>query len=177
MKHLYARQRLPQWTIEDVIESKYSYYFGLALAHELRPSQREEDYSSVRYERKKTMLQEGMFDPIIVDSNLNIICGHHRHQVIIGENPDMEIPIICLEGVTIDQVVLYHEAAQLHKDAQMDWLAEQEQTREWQKLYKDVADDVDEPFTNPHQRAEDEGSYIPEPDDADYYQHLTRAFK
>ena len=153
MKHLYARQRLPQWTIEDVIESKYSYYFGLAQAHELRPSQREEDYSSVRYERKKTMLHEGMFDPIIVDSGLRIICGHHRHQVILGEDPEMDIPIICLEGVTIDQVVLYHEAAQLHKDAQMDWLAEQEQTREWQKLYKDVADD------------------------SDMYDHLTSAFK
>ena len=35
------------------------------------------------------------------------------------------VPIICMEGVGIEDVVKYYESYCLHNDAQMDWLAEQ----------------------------------------------------
>ena len=39
-------------------------------------------------------------------------------------NSDYSVPIICLEGATIDMVVQYYESTELHKQAQLDWMAE-----------------------------------------------------
>ena len=42
----------------------------------------------------------------------------------IYEMMNIKVPIICLEGATIDMVVQYYESIQLHKQAQLDWMAE-----------------------------------------------------
>jgi len=131
----YARQALPQWTIEDVIKHRFTYYFGLASIDDLTPSQRDSDYSSIRFEQKRALIESGVFDPIIVDCEHNVICGHHRLQVCVSNRSPKLVPIICLEGVTIEQVVRYEEQLRLHHDAQLDWLAEQDRTAEWHALY------------------------------------------
>ena len=125
MPNLYPRHKLPQWTITDVIKHDYSYYFGMELYSNLQPSQQQSDYQPERIQRKYDMMQVGQFDPIIVDYQMNIICGHHRHQMLFDHYDDILVPIICLEGVGIEDVVKYYESYCLHNDAQMDWLAEQ----------------------------------------------------
>ena len=125
MPNLYPRHRLPQWTIEDVIKHDYSYYFGMELASNLQPCQNQEDYQQDKITRKYEMFKVGQFDPIIVDYQMNIVCGHHRHQMILDYYDDTPVPIICMEGVGIEDVVKYYESYCLHNDAQMDWLAEQ----------------------------------------------------
>ena len=106
------RNELPQWTIEDVIKHDYSYYFALMSKHTLRPSQQDR-VDEVRILRKQQMLQVGQFDPIITDCDFNIVCGHHRHEMMM-RNPNMHIvPVICLEGATIEMIVNYYAEQQV----------------------------------------------------------------
>ena len=124
-KKLYRRHQLPQWTIEDIIKHDYSYYFGVEKLKTLKPSQVPEDYEQDRVRRKLSSLKVGQFDPIITDCDFHIICGHHRHKMLKDFYQDFSnVPIICLEGATIDMVVEYYESFQLHKQAQLDWMAE-----------------------------------------------------
>ena len=124
-KKLYRRHQLPQWRIEDIIEHDYSYYFGIESLKTLKPSQVSEDYEQERIRRKLNSIKVGQFDPIITDCDFHIICGHHRHKMLKDfYNSDYSVPIICLEGATIDMVVQYYESTELHKQAQLDWMAE-----------------------------------------------------
>ena len=124
-KKLYRRHQLPQWTIEDIIRHDYSYYFGIESLKTLKPSQVPEDYEQERIRRKLNSIKVGQFDPIITDCDFHIICGHHRHKMLKDfYNSDYSVPIICLEGATIDMVVQYYESTELHKQAQLDWMAE-----------------------------------------------------
>ena len=124
-KKLYRRHQLPQWTIEDIIRHDYSYYFGIESLKTLKPSQVPEDYEQERIRRKLSSIKVGQFDPIITDCDFHIICGHHRHKMLKDFfNSDYKVPIICLEGATIDMVVQYYESMELHKQAQLDWMAE-----------------------------------------------------
>ena len=124
-KKLYRRHQLPQWTIEDIIEHDYSYYFGFEKLKTLKPSQVQEDYEQERIRRKLASFKVGQFDPIITDCDFHIICGHHRHKMLKDFYDDFSsVPIICLEGATIDMVVEYYESMELHKQAQLDWMAE-----------------------------------------------------
>ena len=124
-KKLYRRHQLPQWRIEDIIEHDYSYYFGIESLKTLKPSQVPEDYEQDRVRRKLSSLKVGQFDPIITDCDFHIICGHHRHKMLKDFYQDFSnVPIICLEGATIDMVVEYYESFQLHKQAQLDWMSE-----------------------------------------------------
>ena len=124
-KKLYRRHQLPQWRIEDIIQHDYSYYFGIESLKTLKPSQVPEDYEQDRIRRKLNSIKVGQFDPIITDCDFHIICGHHRHKMLKDfYNSDYSVPIICLEGATIDMVVQYYESTELHKQAQLDWMAE-----------------------------------------------------
>ena len=124
-KKLYRRHQLPQWRIEDIIQHDYSYYFGIESLKTLKPSQVPEDYEQDRIRRKLNSIKVGQFDPIITDCDFHIICGHHRHKMLKDfYNSDYNVPIICLEGATIDMVVQYYESMELHKQAQLDWMAE-----------------------------------------------------
>ena len=124
-KKLYRRHQLPQWNIEDIIKHDYSFYFGLEGIKTLKPSQVQEDYEYERIRRKLKSIKVGQFDPIITDCDFHIICGHHRHKMLQEFYPiDIKVPIICLEGATIDMVVQYYESMELHKQAQLDWMAE-----------------------------------------------------
>ena len=124
-KKLYRRHQLPQWTIEDIIQHDYSYYFGIESLKTLKPSQVPEDYEQERIRRKLNSIKVGQFDPIITDCDFHIICGHHRHKMLKDfYNSYYNVPIICLEGATIDMVVQYYESMELHKQAQLDWMAE-----------------------------------------------------
>ena len=122
---LYSRHQLPQWRIEDSIKHDYSYYFGFEKLKTLKPSQVPEDYEQERIRRKLSSFKVGQFDPIITDCDFHIICGHHRYKMLKDFYNDFSsVPIICLEGATIDMVVEYYESYQLHKQAQLDWMAE-----------------------------------------------------
>ena len=124
---IYSRDQLPQWHIEDVLEHGFSYYFGIENLKTLKPSQRPEDYEQDRVRRKLTSMKVGHFDPIITDCDFHIICGHHRYIMLkkfFNSEHHKIVPIICLEGATIDMVVQYYESLQLHKQAQLDWMAE-----------------------------------------------------
>ena len=122
---LYRRHQLPQWRIEDIIKHDYSYYFGFEKLKTLKPSQVPEDYEQERIRRKLSSFKVGQFDPIITDCDFHIICGHHRYKMLKDFYNDFSsVPIICLEGATIDMVVEYYESFQLHKQAQLDWMAE-----------------------------------------------------
>ena len=122
---LYRRHQLPQWRIEDIIKHDYSYYFGFEKLKTLKPSQVPEDYEQERIRRKLSSFKVGQFDPIITDCDFHIICGHHRYKMLKDFYNDFSsVPIICLEGATIDMVVEYYESYQLHKQAQLDWMAE-----------------------------------------------------
>ena len=111
----YLRNELPQWTIRDVIKHDYSYYFALMSKHTLKPSQ-QDAVDEVKILRKQQMLQVGQFDPIITDCDWNIVCGHHRHAMMM-RNPNMHIvPVICLEGATIDMIVKYYNEQKMHDD-------------------------------------------------------------
>ena len=124
-KKLYRRHQLPQWRIEDIIEHDYSYYFGFEKLKTLKPSQVPEDYEQERIRRKLSSFKVGQFDPIITDCDFNIICGHHRYKMLKDFYNDFSsVPIICLEGATIDMVVQYYDSLELHKQAQLDWMAE-----------------------------------------------------
>jgi len=124
-RKLYRRDQLPQWYIHDVIKHDYSFYFGLHLASCLIPSQRPEDYDNDRVRRKLGLMEVGQFDPIITDCDFNIICGHHRHKMLKDfYTHSFQVPIICLEGATIQMVVEYYESLQLHEQAQLDYQAE-----------------------------------------------------
>ena len=124
-KKLYRRHQLPQWTIEDIIEYDYSYYFGFEKLKTLKPSQVPEDYEQERIRKKLTSFKVGQFDPIITDCDFHIICGHHRHKMLKDFYNDFSnVPIICLEGATIEMVVQYYDSLELHKQAQLDWMAE-----------------------------------------------------
>ena len=118
--HQYTRDELPQWTIEDVIKHDYSYYFGLEHSHRLKPTQVADDYEKDRIDRKRQMLEVGQFDPIIVDYDFNIICGHHRHRVLLERDDRLLFPIICLEGVAVEDIVKYYAGIKAHQDAQND---------------------------------------------------------
>lgn len=118
--HQYTRDELPQWTIEDVIKHDYSYYFGLEHSHRLKPTQVADDYEKERIDRKRQMLEVGQFDPIIVDYDFNIICGHHRHKVLLERYDRLLCPIICLEGVAVEDVVKYYAGIKAHADALND---------------------------------------------------------
>ena len=48
--------------------------------------------------------------------------------MILDYYDDTPVPIICMEGVGIEDVVKYYESYCLHNDAQMDWLAEQHES-------------------------------------------------
>mgnify|MGYP001181354131 FL=1 len=122
---IYRKNQLPQWNVINLIHLDYTFYFGLAHPNDLLPSQPLSDYSPEKSARKRTALQEGLFDPIIVDCNMRIVCGHHRHAVFAHERHPGKIPIICLEGVTIAQVVEYYESICLHEQAVLDEQAEQ----------------------------------------------------
>ena len=116
----YLRNELPQWTIKDVIKHDYSYYFALMSKHTLKPSQQDR-VDEVKILRKQQMLQVGQFDPIITDCDFNIVCGHHRHEMMM-RNPNMHIvPVICLEGATIDMIVNYYNEQQLHDDEALSY--------------------------------------------------------
>ena len=124
-KKLYRRHQLPQWTIEDIIEHDYSYYFGFEKLKTLKPSQVQEDYEQERIRKKLASFKVGQFDPIITDCDFHIICGHHRHKMLKDFYTDFSnVPIICLEGATIEMVVQYYDSLELHKQAQLDWMAE-----------------------------------------------------
>ena len=122
---IYRKSQLPQWNVINLIHLDYTFYFGLAHPNDLLPSQPLSDYSPEKSARKRTALQEGLFDPIIVDCNMRIVCGHHRHAVFAHERHPGKLPIICLEGVTIAQVVEYYESICLHEQAVLDEQAEQ----------------------------------------------------
>ena len=120
MPNLYPRHKLPQWTITDVIKHDYSYYFGMELYSNLQPSQQQSDYQPERIQRKYEMMQVGQFDPIIVDYQMNIICGHHRHKVLLERYDRLLCPIICLEGVAVEDVVKYYAGIKAHAQALND---------------------------------------------------------
>ena len=122
---IYRKNQLPQWNVINLIHLDYTFYFGLAHPNDLLPSQPLSDYSPEKSARKRTALQEGLFDPIIVDCNMRIVCGHHRHAVFAHERHPGKIPIIVLEGVTIAQVVEYYQSICLHEQAVLDEQAEQ----------------------------------------------------
>ena len=122
---IYRKNQLPQWNVINLIHLDYTFYFGLAHPNDLIPSQPLSDYSPEKSARKRTALQEGLFDPIIVDCNMRIVCGHHRHAVFAHERHPGKLPIIVLEGVTIAQVVEYYESICLHEQAVLDEQAEQ----------------------------------------------------
>ena len=122
---IYKKSQLPQWNVINLIHLDYTFYFGLAHPDDLLPSQPLSDYSPEKSARKRTALQEGIFDPIIVDCNMRIVCGHHRHAVFAHERHPGKLPIIVLEGVTIAQVVEYYESICLHEQAVLDEQAEQ----------------------------------------------------
>ena len=122
---IYKKSQLPQWNVINLIHLDYTFYFGLAHADDLLPSQPLSDYSPEKSARKRTALKEGIFDPIIVDCNMQIICGHHRHAVFAHERHPGKLPIIVLEGVTIAQVVEYYQSICLHEQAVLDNKAEQ----------------------------------------------------
>jgi hypothetical protein len=122
---LYRRHQLPQWTIQDIIEHDFSYYFGIESLSNLKPTQSKKDYDDARVRRKLGQLQNGIFDPIICDCDFHIICGHHRHKMLKQfYSAHYHTPIICLDGATHDMVVSYYESTELHKQAQLDWMAE-----------------------------------------------------
>ena len=122
---LYRRDQLPQWRIEDILKHDLSFYFGIENLRTLKPSQRLEDYEQERVRKKLSSFKVGHFAPIITDCDFHIICGHHRHKMLKDFYTNVDhVPIICLEGVTIDHVVQYYESVQLHEQAQLDWLAE-----------------------------------------------------
>ena len=122
---LYRRDQLTQWRIEDILKHDFSFYFGIENLRTLKPSQRLEDYEQERVRKKLSSFKVGHFDPIITDCDFHIICGHHRHKMLKDFYTNVDhVPIICLEGVTIDHVVQYYESVQLHEQAQLDWLAE-----------------------------------------------------
>ena len=122
---LYRRDQLPQWRIEDILKHDFSFYFGIESLKTLKPSQRPEDYEQERIRRKLNSFKVGHFDPIITDCDFHIICGHHRHKMLKDFYSSVhQVPIICLDGATIDMVVQYYESTQLHEQAQLDWMAE-----------------------------------------------------
>ena len=124
-KKLYRRHQLPQWTIEDILKHDFSFYFGIENLRTLKPSQRLEDYEQERVRKKLASFKVGQFDPIITDCDFHIICGHHRHKMLKDFYTDFSnVPIICLEGATIEMVVQYYDSLELHKQAQLDWMAE-----------------------------------------------------
>ncbi len=117
----YRRSQLPQWTIRDIIKYDYTYYFGIALCSSLKPTQLQEEYEEFRTLRKIHELKHGVFDPIIVDCDYFIICGHHRHKAIKEHySYSYRTPIICLEGVTHGLVTSFYESCQLHLQGQLD---------------------------------------------------------
>ena len=130
----YTRAQLPQWTIEDVIKHDYTYYFGLEHCRRLKPTQFVDDYEEERVDKKRRMLEVGQFDPIIVDYDFNIICGHHRHKVLFEHDPRLLFPIICLEGVAVEDVVKYYSGIKAHEEAMMDRAIED---YDFNKLYQE----------------------------------------
>ena len=133
----YLRNELPQWTIKDVIKHDYSYYFALMSKHTLKPSQ-QDACDEVKILRKQQMLQVGQFDPIITDCDWNIVCGHHRHAMMM-RIPNMHIvPVICLEGATIDMIVKYYTEQKMHDDAALAY--------RYDSYYEDVLSYHESPY-------------------------------